>query len=410
MPIRVFAIRTPPNSASFSGPTIRITTSSEPTRKLNRVKTFALTISATVRVGASGTSLRSPLATRSATSAEVRPICASVEATPSRYGRDGGGGSDRVRGEDEYDSYSCSWIHGWRDARPESRFYSCSPRAVTTRDPRSRPGRAPSSRYGSSSRSASGATSSSDLAGDCGKVTTIITGTSVDPHDYEAVPADLAAFTDAQLVVVNGLDYDAWAERAAEGQSSKPVIVNAGEVVGKSPGDNPHIWYGPDFVTAVVDAVTAQLKTISPDAASYFADQATAWRRSMQPYYDEVSSLQTSIASAKSYAATETVFDYMAQAVGLVDKTPRGFEQSAANETDPSPADIHDFEAALADGSVDVLVFNTQTEGAVPAQLRSVAEAADVPVVDVTESPPAGTTFESWQVTQLKALTVAVAP
>ena len=247
-----------------------------------------------------------------------------------------------------------------------------------------------------------------DLAGDCGNVTTIITGTSIDPHDYEPVPADLAAFTDAQLVVVNGLDYDAWASKAADAQSTKPVIVNAGEVVGKSSGDNPHIWYGPDFVSKVADAITAQLRTIAPGAASYFDDQATAWRQSMQPYYDEVSSLHSSIAGAKSYAATEPVFDYMAQAVGLVDKTPSGFEQSAANETDPSPADISDFQAALADRSVDVFVFNTQTEGSVPSQLRSAAEAAHVPVVEVTESPPTDSTFESWQVGQLVALAKAI--
>jgi zinc/manganese transport system substrate-binding protein len=246
-----------------------------------------------------------------------------------------------------------------------------------------------------------------DLAGDCGQVTTVISGTSVDPHDFEPTPADLAAFDDARLVVVNGLGYDAWAEKAADASSSQPAVVNAGDVVGKSEGDNPHLWYGPDFVTATADTITAELQALAPNAGSYFEQRATAWRTSMQPYFDEVENLRSAI-GAKSYAATEPVFDYMAQAVGLVDETPTGFTRSAANEIDPSPADIHDFQVALTDGSVDVLVYNTQTEGAVPTQLRSTAESAGVPIVDVTESPPPDSSFVSWQVGQLTALAQAL--
>ncbi len=94
----------------------------------------------------------------------------------------------------------------------------------------------------------------------------------------------------------------------------------------------------------------------------------------------------------------------MAQAVGLSDETPAGFVRAAANEVDPSPGDISDFEVALAGGAVDVLVFNTQTESPVADQLRSRAQAAGVPILDVTESPPPDSTFVSWQVAQLEAL------
>src|SRR4051794_6515607 len=45
------------------------------------------------------------------------------------------------------------------------------------------------------------------LAGACGQVTTIISGSSADPHEYEPTPADSATFSKAKLVVMNGLDY-----------------------------------------------------------------------------------------------------------------------------------------------------------------------------------------------------------
>src|SRR5947199_10843711 len=76
------------------------------------------------------------------------------------------------------------------------------------------------------------------LAGDCGAVTTIFTSSSADPHDYEPTPADIAKFTGAQLVVVNGLDYDPWADKAVSTLDVKPVVVNGGEVVGRRAGNN----------------------------------------------------------------------------------------------------------------------------------------------------------------------------
>ena len=56
-----------------------------------------------------------------------------------------------------------------------------------------------------------------------------------------------------------------------------------------------------------------------------------------------------------------------------------------------------------------MLVFNTQTEGSIPDQLRAAAEDAGVPVVEVTESPPAGDgSFVAWQLAQLAALADAL--
>ena len=132
----------------------------------------------------------------------------------------------------------------------------------------------------------------------------------------------------------------------------------------------------------------------------------------MAPYTSLIGKIKAE-AGGKSYAATETVFDYQAQALGLVNKTPEGYRRASANETDPSPADIDAFRTALAGRHIDVLIYNTQTEGSIPEQIRSAAEQAGVPVVNVTETvPPGQTSFEGWQYAQLvalgKALGVAV--
>jgi zinc/manganese transport system substrate-binding protein len=255
-----------------------------------------------------------------------------------------------------------------------------------------------------------------ELVGDCGTVTTIIASAAVDPHDFEASTGDIAAFTDADLVVVNGADYDSWAEAAVETLDPAPVVVSAAEVAGIEPGAHagedsavdPHLWYDPDVVTETSTAITAALTELSPDAADHFTDRATAWAADLEPYRTLVAELRTT-ASGRTYAATETVFDRMAAAVGLTDATPEGYRRAASNESEPAPRDLTAFETALADGTVDVLVFNSQTSGGIPEQLRAAAEDAGVPVVAVTESPAdADGSFVEWQSAQLSALSDAL--
>jgi zinc/manganese transport system substrate-binding protein len=246
------------------------------------------------------------------------------------------------------------------------------------------------------------------LAGGCGDVTTIIEGSADDPHDYEPTTADTAAFGDADLVVMNGLDYDHWAEEAVETLDQQPAVVNGGEVVGLEEGDNPHIWYGPDYVTQVADAVTTELSTLAPAASEYFADRAQVFTTAMQPYFDQIEAIRTDHPGA-TYAATESVFDYMGEALGMQNLTPAGYQDAAANESDPAPGDVNELLALLQGAGVDVLVYNTQTEGAVPEQLRGAAESAGVPVVEVTETVSPGTdSFVTWQVAQLEALAAAL--
>lgn len=247
----------------------------------------------------------------------------------------------------------------------------------------------------------------SALGGDCAKVTTVVAGSSVDPHDFEPSPADAAKFQGAQLVVVNGGHYDEWATKLAQSTAPNAIVLQA---VGQSdePSANPHAWYNPAAVSGVADAVTEELSQLAPEAKDYFAQRRTEFTTSMQPYQQLITDIKTK-ASGKRYAATEAVFDDMAAAVGLVNQTPAGYQAASSNETDPSPADLDGFLRLLADHGVDVLIYNTQTEGSLPKQIRAAAESAGIPVVDVTETvAPGADSFEAWQVNQLTALAKAL--
>ncbi len=248
----------------------------------------------------------------------------------------------------------------------------------------------------------------STLGGNCAKVTTALASSSVDPHDYEPSPSNANSFSHARLVVINGAGYDAWATKLAAATAPNAPVVSAAAVTKTPSGANPHLWYSPPAVTAVADALAAALSKLSPSAADYFAGRRSAFSAGLKPYTDLIAKIKKE-ASGKSYAATESVFDYMAAALGLVDKTPEGYQRAITNETDPSPADIEAFRAVLAHRQVDVLIFNIQTQGAVPEKIRGTAQRSGVPIVAVTETlPPGAVSFQSWQVDQLDNLAKAL--
>ena len=280
----------------------------------------------------------------------------------------------------------------------------------------------------------------SQVGGACADVTTVLASSSVDPHDYEPTPADAALFDGARLVVLNGGHYDEWAAKLAASSAPDAPVINAVELSGHEGEEghspegeeghshegeeghshegeaghdhagegNPHVWYNPAVVNEVAEAVTAQLKDLAPDAADYLDERHSEFNNVMKPYNDAIATIRSG-AQGKTYAATESVFDDMASALGMQNRTPEGYQAASANEAEPSPADLDAFLRLLGDRGVDVLIYNTQTEGSVPEQIRAAAEQAGVPVVEVTETVPPNTeSFQTWQVGQLDALAEAL--
>lgn len=246
------------------------------------------------------------------------------------------------------------------------------------------------------------------LGGDCAHVTTIVGSTVSDPHEFEPTPSDIARFSSARIVVLNGLGYDEWARRAVGLTGDRPTIVDAGRIAGRRTGDNPHVWYAPEVVRATADAVTAALIGSAPAARQYLEQRHADWIRSLEPYDAEIARIRAG-AAGRTYAATEPVFDDMAAAVGLRDVTPAGYRRASLNESEPSPVDVADFLDAIDHHVADVLVLNTQTEGALTRQLRDAALRAGTPVVPVTETVPVGArSFVDWQLGQLRSLARAL--
>jgi zinc/manganese transport system substrate-binding protein len=116
------------------------------------------------------------------------------------------------------------------------------------------------------------------------------------------------------------------------------------------------------------------------------------------------------IAPGARVAVTEPLPGYLLQAAGLTDATPPEFTEAVEEDTDP-PATAVAQTMALFQGpqQVRALVVDAQTVTPTTQQIRSVAEAAGVPVVEMTETLPEGQAdYVSWMAGQVDALASAV--
>ena len=104
-------------------------------------------------------------------------------------------------------------------------------------------------------------------------VISILSDPNVDPHEYESSVQDSVAVSQAQLVIENGADYDAWMDKllAASPNPNRIVLTASNLAVSKLP-DNPHFWYSLDNIKAISSAITATLEKFDPaDKASFEA-------------------------------------------------------------------------------------------------------------------------------------------
>ena len=107
--------------------------------------------------------------------------------------------------------------------------------------------------------------------------------------------------------------------------------------------------------------------------------------------------------------ATEPVPLFLVEAAGLVDRTPPQFSAAVEEETDVPPAAMSEMLDLVSSPQVAFLVYNEQTTGPQTDQVLEAAQAAGLPVVDVTETLPEGEDYVSWMAGNLDAFAQALA-
>jgi zinc/manganese transport system substrate-binding protein len=251
----------------------------------------------------------------------------------------------------------------------------------------------------------------SQVGGKYVQASAIMSNPNTDPHTFEASASVGRLISGAQLVVQNGLGYDAFMntiEGAAPNPARKVIVVQ--DLLGLPDSTpNPHLWYAPGTMPAVANAIAATLADLQPAHAGYFKANAGRFIASLTAWTHALATFKATYPHTP-VATTEPVADYMLKAAGADNLTPWAFQADIMNGTDPSAQDVALERSLFTQHKVKAFLYNQQVTDSLTESFIVLAHANGVPVVGVYETMPVpGYDYQSWMLAEAQALRKAVA-
>ena len=218
-----------------------------------------------------------------------------------------------------------------------------------------------------------------------------------DPHAYEPRPQDIAALTDADLVLVNGLGLEATLSNLL-GNAKVTVVLSDGIQAlpfnGEGGGLDPHVWQDPKDVIVWVHNIAAAFAKADPPNAQEYASNA-------QAYISELTALdawivgqvaQVPVQNRKLVTEHDT-FGYFAARYGF--ELTGEIIPSVSTGSSPSAQELAALEDAIRRSGVKAVFVGSTVN---PDLSRRVAEDTGVPLVSLfTDSlSAAGGNAESY--------------
>jgi len=238
-------------------------------------------------------------------------------------------------------------------------------------------------------------------------VTSILSNPDEDPHLFEASTETAKSLATAQIVIVNGVDYDPWMEKllgANEAPARKEILVGA--LVGRKPGDNPHLWYDPAYVKAAAKALVADLGALDPAHKADYDNGEAAFLDQLKPIDEKIADMRKRF-SGFPVTASEPVFGYQAGLIGLKVRNEK-YALAIMNDAEPSASEVAGFENDLKGHKVKAMLYNAQASEPAVQKLVDLAKANGIAVVGVSETEPPGSNYQTWMLGQLDELDKAL--
>jgi zinc/manganese transport system substrate-binding protein len=243
------------------------------------------------------------------------------------------------------------------------------------------------------------------LAGGRASVHSIIVNPSADPHTYAPTAQDARAMVGANIVIVNGLGYDNWASQLLRANPGGGVVLNIGDLLGLGSGVNPHRWYYPADVYAVIDRLAGEYERLDPADAGFFARQKQLLETRAFARYNELRRQIRGAYAGVPVGYSESIFQGLGEDLGLRLLTPASYTKAVAEGTDVTAQDKQTVDAQAHEGAIKVWIFNTQNVTPDVQRVNQIVAERAIPVARVTETlSPASSSFQDWQARALEDL------
>jgi len=163
-----------------------------------------------------------------------------------------------------------------------------------------------------------------NVAGDAATVESI-TKPGAEIHGYQPTPRDILKARDADLVLRNGLNLEAWFEKFLVNLGDVPTVtVSDGvEAMGIAGGaydgkPNPHAWMSPENALVYVENIRKALTDLDPANAAIYEANARTYSQQIKAEIEPMKAEIAKIPEGERFLVTsEGAFSYLARDLGM---------------------------------------------------------------------------------------------
>lgn len=182
------------------------------------------------------------------------------------------------------------------------------------------------------------------VGGDHVEVKTLV-GPDQDVHVYEPSPEDAKNLTLAQIVFINGLNFESWLTRLMKSAVYKrPVVTATKGIIPRVPSKcchhtepDPHGWHNVQHAKVYVHNIKKGLQKIDPKHASYYEKRAKAYLKKLDDLEVWIrKTLKTKKNVKHEVITAHAAFGYLEDAYGISFLSPIG----VSTDAEPSTRDM----------------------------------------------------------------------
>ncbi len=186
-----------------------------------------------------------------------------------------------------------------------------------------------------------------------------IVPSGADAHTFEPTVKDMAALSKVDVLFINGLTLEPWAEKAAENSGNKSLkiavlsdgvdLIHLDEVEedhdheeevaeGHDHGEfDPHVWLSIDALIIMAKNVQTELTSIAPEHGATFEQNFETFEKEALALKEEYVEKFKPYAG-RGFVTGHAAFGYMTRELGIVQKSVEGPFQ----EGEPTPKTLED--------------------------------------------------------------------
>lgn len=179
------------------------------------------------------------------------------------------------------------------------------------------------------------------IAGAKMEVNTIV-GPNSDAHVFQPTPETQKLLAGADLVIINGLEFEGWIKRLIDAAGFKGQVIVASKGITKqyvldSRVPDPHAWHSVAAVKIYVRNIAQALSLLDPQNKEFYQKRLKHYLEELKELESWVyDSFQSIPAHKRKVVTAHDAFQYYAKEYGLTFLAPQG----VSTESEPSAAEV----------------------------------------------------------------------